>query len=174
MGNGNSYENKRNTSIMYQLEVKRYLVEHQFPPNLGWDVTVDIDAMELANGGRHPLGKRERAGLARDWLKEAGVEIASHPEFGRADLVARRRRPGTATVIVEVEGESSRQKEQAVYSAFGQIVLLMKPDTNVRYGIAVPDTPSWESQMAKIPAHVRNLLSLTLWLVDETSVRELK
>ena len=172
MGNGNSYENKRNASIMYQLEVKRYLVEHQFPPNRGWDVTVDIDAMELAKGGCHPPGKRERARLARDWLEEAEVKIGPHSEFGRADLVARK--PGTATVVIEVEGESSRQKEQAVYSALGQIVLLMRPDTNVRYGIAVPDTPSWESQMAKVPAHVRDLLSLTLWLVDETSVRELK
>ena len=157
---------------MYQLEVKRYLVEYQFPANRGWDVTVDIDAMELAKGGHHPSGKRERARLAKDWLVDAGVKIGPHPEFGRADLVARK--PGTATVVVEVEGESSRQKEQAVYSAFGQIVILMRPDTNVRYGIAVPDTPSWESQMAKVPAHVRDLLSLTLWLVDETSVRELK
>ena len=159
---------------MYQLEVKRYLVEHQFLPNRGWDVTVDIDAMELAKGGRHrhPSGKRERARLAKDWLVDAGVKIGPHSEFGRADLVARK--PGTATVVVEVEGESSRQKEQAVYSAFGQIVILMRPDTNVRYGIAVPDTPSWENQMAKVPAHVRDLLSLTLWLVDETSVRELK
>ena len=84
------------------------------------------------------------------------------------------RKPGTATVVIEVEGESSLQKEQAVYSAFGQIVLLMRPDTNVRYGIAVPDTPSWEGQMAKIPAHIRDMLSLTLWLVGKTSVRELK
>ena len=157
---------------MYQLEVKRYLVEHQFPPNRGWDVTVDIDAMELAKGGRHPPGKRDRARLARDWLQEAEVKIGSHPEFGRADLVASK--PGTATVVIEVEGKSSRQKEQAVYSALGQIVLLMRPDTNVRYGIAVPDTPSWENQMVKVPAHVRDLLSLTFWLVDETSVRELK
>ena len=59
------------------------------------------------------------------------------------------RKPGTETVVIEVEGESSRQKEQAVYSAFGQIVLLMRPDTNVRYGIAVPDTPSWEGQNGK-------------------------
>ena len=157
---------------MYQLEVKRYLVEHQFPPNRGWDVTIDIDAMELAKGGSHPLGKQERARLARDWLRKAEVKIGSHPKFGRADLVASK--PGAATVIIEVEGESSRQKEQAVYSAFGQIVILMRPDIKVRYGIAVPDTCSWERQMVKVPTHVRDLLSLTLYLVDETSVRELK
>ena len=46
---------------MYQLEVKRYLVEYQFRPADGWEVTVDVDAMERANGGRHPPDKQERA-----------------------------------------------------------------------------------------------------------------
>ena len=39
---------------MYQLEVKRYLVEHQFPPTDGWEVTVDVDAMERARAARAP------------------------------------------------------------------------------------------------------------------------
>lgn len=155
---------------MYQLEVKRYLVEHQFPPADGWEVTVDLDAMERARGGRHPPDKKERARRAEDWLVTAGVRIGPHPEFGRADLVAVK--PRVATVVVEVEGDSSRQKEQALYSALGQAVLLMRADGDTRYGLAVPDTPSWERQLAKIPAHVSDRLALTLWLVGETEVRK--
>ena len=33
---------------MNQLEVKRWLMEHRFPPSEGWYLTVDIDAMERA------------------------------------------------------------------------------------------------------------------------------
>ena len=157
---------------MYQLEVKRYLVEHQFPPADGWEVTIDVDAMERARGGQHPPDKQERARRAEDWLRTAGARIGSHPDFGRADLVAAR--PGLATVVVEVEGDSSRQPEQSVYSALGQAVLLMRADVDIRYGLAVPDTPAWERQMVKIPAHVADRLSLTLWLVGKTEVRELR
>jgi hypothetical protein len=46
---------------MYQIEVKRYLVEHHFHPKDGWSVTVDLDAMEMGKGGKHPQGKRELA-----------------------------------------------------------------------------------------------------------------
>jgi hypothetical protein len=31
--------------MMYQLEVKRYLIELMFNPSDGWKVIVDIDAM---------------------------------------------------------------------------------------------------------------------------------
>ena len=154
---------------MYQLEVKRYLVEHKFPPADGWEVTVDVDPMERAKGEQQPHGKEERARQAEDWLKTAGARIDRHPEFERVDLVATK---GTKTVLVEVEGHSSKQKEQALYSALGQIVLMMRADRNIRYGLAVPDTLSWERQMAKIPRFVRDRLSLTLWLVDQNGVRE--
>ena len=155
---------------MYQLEVKRYLVEHQFPPTDGWEVTVDVDPMERAKGGRHPADKQERARRAEEWLVNAGARIGSHPVFGRADLVAAK--PGAATVVVEVEGDSSRQQEQALYSALGQTVVLMREDTETRYGLAVPDTPSWARQMAKIPTCVCDRLSMTLWLVGTTGVRD--
>lgn len=157
---------------MYQLEVKRFLVEHLFRPADGWEVTVDVDAMERANGGSHPPGKQERARCAEDWLVNEGVKIGSDPDFGRADLVARK--PGAATIVVEVEGKSSKQKEQAIYSALGQAVFLMKEDGKTCYGIAVPDTPEWEHKLAKIPRHVRMRLSLTLWLVGKTAVRKLE
>ena len=157
---------------MYQLEVKRYLVEHRFSPTDGWEVTVDVDGMERARGGRHPPDKQERARRAEDWLVTAGARIGAHPDFGRADLVAAK--PNVATVVVEVEGDSSRQPEQALYSALGQTALLMTADGELRYGLAVPDTPSWERQMGKIPAYVSDRLSLTLWLVGKTGVRELR
>ena len=156
---------------MYQLEVKRYLVEHRFPPTDGWEVTVDVDAMERAKGGCHPPDKQERTRRAEDWLEGEGVRIGAHSHFGRADLVDSK--PEAATVVVEVEGYSSRQKEQALYSALGQAVLLMKTDGDIRYGLAVPDTPAWERQLAKIPTYIRERLSLSLWLVGETGVREL-
>lgn len=158
--------------MLYQLEVKRYLVEHHFPPSQGWEVTVDVDPMELAKGGSHPQDKRERASLAKEWLVDAGVAIRPHPEFGRTDIVACG--PNDSTFLVEVEGESTKQKEQAVYSALGQVILLMRPDTGIRYGLAVPDTQSWGKQISKIPAHIRSLLSLTLWQVSDTAVREIK
>ena len=156
---------------MYQLEVKRYLVEHQFPPADGWEVNIHVDGMERGKGGQQPHGKEERARLAEDCLKTAGAQMGAHPSFGRVDLVATR---GTKTVLVEVEGDSRKQKEQKLYSALGQIVLMMGADRNIRYGLAVPDTLSWERQMAKIPRFVRDRLSLTLWLVDQNGVRELE
>ena len=155
---------------MYQLEVKRFLVEHKFRPADGWEVTVDVDSMERARGGSHPADKQERARCAEDWLVNEGVSIGADPEFGRVDLVARK--PGTATTVAEIEGDSSRQKEQALYSALGQTVLLMKEAGMTRYGIAVPDTAEWECQLAKIPRYVRMQLSLTLWLVGTAGVRE--
>ena len=157
---------------MYQLEVKRYLVEHQFPPARGWEVTVDVDAMERGRGGQHPPDKEERTRRAEAWLFSEGVRIGADPDFGRADLVARK--PGVATVVVEVAGDSSNQPEQALYSALGQAVVSMKADGDIRYGVAVPDSPVWERQMTKIPAHVRERLSLTLWLVGQARVREVK
>lgn len=156
---------------MYQLEVKRYLVEHLFRPGDGWDITIDIDAMERAKGGKQPPDKAERAGRAENWLRIAGAKIGAHPDLGRVDLVAAR---SGLTVVVEVEGDSRRQKEQALYSALGQVLLRMRENGDTRYGLAVPDAPLWEGQMKKIPGYVCERLPLTLWLVSKTGVRELK
>lgn len=54
---------------MYQLEVKRHLVEYQFSPADGWEVTVDVDAMERGRGGQDPPDKPDRAGRAEAWLE---------------------------------------------------------------------------------------------------------
>ena len=45
---------------MYQLEVKRYLIELMFNPSDGWKVIVDIDAMERAKGPQRKDGKKQR------------------------------------------------------------------------------------------------------------------
>jgi hypothetical protein len=100
---------------VYQLEVKRWLVVHRFPPREGWNVTVDIDAMERGVVGQHPPDKRAIAADCEPWLRQTGVNTVAHPLYGRADLVAEK--VGHGTFVVEIEGDSSRQKEQAMYSA---------------------------------------------------------
>lgn len=153
---------------MYQLKVKQWLVAYRFPPSKGWRVRVDIDAMERAKGGQHKPGKAERARVAEVALLSMGVTIGAHPEFGRADIVAEH--PKHGLFVVEVEGNSSRQKEQAVYSALGQLVLQMQ-GTKHGFVLAVPDEPSWEKQLLKIPLHARETLGLSCVLVSEHEVR---
>ena len=158
--------------MMYQLEVKRYLIELMFNPSDGWKVIVDIDAMELAKGPQQKDGKKQRVLDAEKRLNELGVEIGVHPKYGRADVVASH--PQKGTFLIEVEGKSSKQKEQAIYSALGQIVLLMNEDNNkVFFGLAVPDQPEWERQLKKVPRRVKELLSLRCILVSEGNVREI-
>ena len=154
---------------MYQLEVKRWLVTYRFPPSKGWNVTVDIDAMERARGGQHKPDKVARAKVAEDALTNIGVSFGSHPLYGRVDVVAEHPKHGTH--IIEVEGLSSRQKEQAVYSALGQLVLQMKNNTE-RFILAVPDNESWEKQLHKIPSAAKTKLRLSCLLVSESGVRD--
>lgn len=155
---------------MYQLEVKRWLVAHRFNPKDGWVVTVDVDAMERARGGQHPEGKKERVQVAEAELVDLGATIGAHTEFGRTDIVAEH--PAHGVYLVEVEGTSSKQSEQAMYSALGQAALLMHgPGQN--YVLAVPDEPKWERQVLKIPEYALGQLSLRCVLVSRDGVREL-
>jgi len=155
---------------MYQLEVKHWLVAHRFPPNEGWRVRVDIDAMERARGGQQKPDKMARAKVAENALVTLGVSVGSHTEHGRADIVAEHLTHGA--YIVEVEGSSSRQKEQAVYSALGQLVLQMHGG-KYHFLLAVPDDASWEKQLRKIPSHAKATLGLSCLLVSEGGVREI-
>lgn len=157
---------------MYQLEVKRVLVEYLFSPNEGWEVTVDVDAAERGYDGKHPLGKRDTVGAAENWLRENGVRIGPHHEFGRADIVASKQ--GKPLYVVEVEGESTKQKEQAMYSALGQTILMMREAAGIKHALAVPDTPEWERQLRKIPMHVRTMLNFDVWLVSFSEVRPIE
>jgi hypothetical protein len=155
---------------MYQLEVKRWLVFHKFPVTEGWDVTMDIDSMERGEKGQHPPDKRAIAAECETWLRAQGVKIMSHQLYGRADLVAAKESVGT--FVVEVEGDSSRQKEQAMYSALGQVIMSMgDPRPQITYGLAVPDSEQWEGQLKKVPGRIRELLCLQLWLVSAAGVR---
>jgi len=157
---------------MYQLEVKKWLVFHKFPVTDGWDITVDIDSMERDDKGQHHPDKRTIAHDCEAWLRAHGVKIVAHQLYGRADLVAAKERSGT--FVVEVESDSSKQKEQAMYSALGQLVLSMgDPSPQITYALAVPDSEQWKRQLMKIPTRIRELLRLQLWLVSEEGVRSL-
>ena len=72
--------------------------------------------------------------------------------------------------LVEVEGESGRQREQALYSALGQLLLSMKIwNDQVTYGIAVPDTREWWCQLQKIPLELTKRLRLWRYSVGVNS-----
>lgn len=128
--------------------------------------------MERGVGGQHPEGKREIAERCENWFKAQGIRLGAHPTYKRADIVAEHRNKGT--FVLEVEGKSSRQREQAVYSALGQTLLSMtRFDESIRYGVAVPDLPEWERQLNKVPNQVRQRLGLYLLLVSSDGVRTL-
>ena len=155
---------------MYQIEVKRWLVAYKFPVSDGWDVTMDIDSMERGEKGQHPPDKKAIAAECEAWLRGQGVKIVTHQLYGRADLVAAKE--GAGTFVVEIEGDSSRQKEQAMYSALGQVVLSMgDPSPQITYALAVPDSEQWARQLNKVPARIRELLRLQLWLTSAAGVR---
>ncbi|BCK11828.1 hypothetical protein D2926_19155 [Vibrio cholerae] len=158
-------------SSMYQLEVKFNLVKHHFSPSDGWQVLVDVDAMELAKGPQHPAEKKARVEKAEEKLLALGANIGAHPKYGRVDVCAIH--PTKGTYLVEVEGQSSKQKEQAMYSALGQTLLQMNEPNAVKYCIAVPDEDKWQVQIEKIPSYIKTLLNLSCLLVSVDGVREL-
>ncbi len=155
---------------LYQLEVKLGLAR-MFHAS-GWRLTMHIDAMERGKGGKHSKGKVKRVNAALRELRKLGVVIGPNKLFGRVDVVADHEKGG-GLQLIEVEGESGRQKEQALYSSLGQLLLSMKLWSDyVGYGIAVPDTREWVRQVRKIPAELTTRLNLSRYLVglDLTSV----
>ncbi|KZD14999.1 MAG: hypothetical protein AO396_07055 [Candidatus Fermentibacter daniensis] len=156
---------------MHQIEVKRWLVEHLFRPSDGWSVVVDVDGMEKGKGGQHSQGKGEIATEQITWMKVHGVTVGSHPVYGRTDIVAEHVVHGV--YLLEVEGDTSKQKEQAMYSALGQAILMMdQENSTATFGLAVPDDAAWETHISKIPSRICDLLGLKLWLVSKKGVRE--
>jgi len=152
------------TAALYQLEVKLGLAKGAFPPGSGWQLTMHIDPMEKGKGGKHPPGKVKRVNAALRELRELGVVIGTHKEFGRVDVVADHEQG--ALRLIEVEGESRRQKDQALYSSLGQLLLSMKLwSDQVGYGIAVPNTREWVRQVQKIPTDLTKRLHLWRYLV---------
>ena len=156
---------------MFQIEVKMNLIAHEFHPAEERQVHVDLDAMELPTGGTHPQDKHGIAERCRLWLEKADVVIGSHPIYGRTDVVAVR---GASTYLVEVEGDSSRQPEQALHSTLGQTILMMTHLTSSRvFALAVPHAPHWERQLRKVPATVCKALNLRLYLVSKDGTRDI-
>lgn len=155
---------------MYQIEVKRLLVQHAFDPCEGWEVTIHLDSMELAIGGSHRHDKHGIAADCKKWLSDKNVSLTAHDIYGPADLVATHADHGT--FVIEVEGDSTRQSEQAMYSALGQVILSMgKLPIGVFFGIAFPDSPTWERQVQKIPREVYQRLNLKAYLVSNSLLR---
>jgi len=153
---------------LYQLEVKLGLARFPFQASAGWRLTVHVDAMEKALGGKHPRGKARRANEALRQLRHFGVTIGPHKLYGPVDVVAEHPREGTR--LIEVEGESRKQREQALYSALGQLLLSMKIwSDNMAYGIAVPDTREWWRQLQKIPLELTKRLRLWRYSVGVNS-----
>jgi hypothetical protein len=158
---------------LYQLEVKLGLARFPFQKAAGWRVTVHVDPMEIGRGGRHSRGKVKRANEALRQLRSLGVTIGAHKLFGPVDVVAEHDRG--ALRLVEVEGESGRQREQALYSSLGQLLLSMKIwGDDVAYGIAVPDTREWVRQLQKIPKEVTTQLRLWRYLVMPNAVTSIE
>lgn len=158
-------KSKRGDNV-HQIEVKRYLIERRFNPSRGWTVTVHLDGMEK---GTHLQDKRDCAALHGQWMEDNGITIGAHEKFGRTDVVATH--PSHGTVLIECEADTNRQREQAMYSALGQLLLKMDGEVR-RYGLAVPDSSEWRSQVDKIPDHVKKILSLTVYLVSASGVEE--
>ncbi len=155
-------------TALYQLEVKLGLARFPFQASAGWRLTMHIDPMERGMGGRHPRGKVKRANEALRELRRLGVIIGSHDLFGPVDVVAEHPREGTR--LIEVEGESGRQREQALYSSLGQLLLSMKIwSETLAYGIAVPDTREWWRQLQKIPLELTKRLRLWRYSVGASS-----
>ena len=154
---------------MNQIEVKYHIIEKLFLPSVGWSVTVDLDPMEMGKGKQNPDGKRALAQTYRKLLENIGVHIGADERFGRADIVARH--PEKGCFIIECEGDTRKQKEQAMYSALGQILLIMSAqDAETHYGLAFPNSDEWRKQLSKIPKTVCQKLNLKLYLVSYAKI----
>jgi len=157
---------------MYQLEVKYHLINNLFNPKDGWDVLIDIDAMERGKGNQQKPDKIQLVTLAEERIREMGVRIGKDPLFGRIDILAQHKEFGI--FLIEVEGKSTKQKDQGLYSTLGQLIKLMTEQRKgYRYGIAFPDEPKWEIQLTKVPLFVREQLNIDCFLVSENGVRKI-
>ena len=132
-------------------------------------VTVDLDARELGKGAQDNPEKREIAATHRSWMEENGITISPHPEHGRVDIVAHH--PIHGKWLIECEGDTTKQREQAMYSSLGQLLLLMA-EPGSHYALAVPQSPHWSRQAAKIPKRVRDALALKVFLVTAENIKE--
>lgn len=155
---------------MDQIEVKQKLAELRFPPAGGWRLSVHLDGMERCSGENHPVRRREAANRCIGWFDTNGVMIRGDEQLGKADFVARH--DNGDFYLIEVEGDSSRQPDQAMYSALGQLLIRRYLAPDARIGIAVPDSEKWRRQLGRLPAKLLEDLGLHLFFVGEDSVQE--
>jgi hypothetical protein len=157
---------------MYQVEVKRTLVERLFPPSERWAVVVHLDPMELAQGGTHTPGKAEVAQRCLQWFSANHVSVEVDAEYGKADLVARH--PDRGTFVIEVEAESRRIRTQAFYSALGQTLVRKYGEMpSAKYGIAVPASDEWKALLGRVPRRLFQDLEIEVFLVSSKDVTNL-
>jgi hypothetical protein len=154
---------------LYQIEIKYHVVKKLFNPNVGWEVLVDIDPMERGKGRYNTDAKRKICEDYYNKLVNLGVNIGKHQQYGRVDIFARK--GYEETHLVEVEGYSSRQIDQALFSALGQLLLYMNNDFDkIEYGLAIPNTHNWTKYIDKIPFYIREKLRINLYKVDNDGV----
>lgn len=157
---------------MYQIEVKKSLVENMFKPAEGWAVSIHLDPMEIGSGRQNSEQKRKIGKACKKWMLDNGVRIGQHSLYGKTDFVAQHKEQGT--YIIEAEGDASKQREQSFYSALGQLIFRMSFSGNrIAYGIAVPAVPRWEQLLQKIPSFVCTRLNIHRFLVSSERVYEL-
>lgn len=157
---------------MYQLVVKYHIVKFFLESDNGWEFYMHIDPMERAQGTQHKPDKKDLVLAAEKKLKELGVRFTNKPKFEKVDIYAEH--PKFGKFLIEVEGKSSKQKEQALYSALGQLVLKMNGNTDINhYCLAFPDTKEWEITALKIPKYIKEFLKLKIFLVSESKLREI-
>lgn len=153
---------------MYEAELKAILIAASFPPKAGWKVNVHLDPMERCRGGSHPPGKKAVVDEAIERLNDLGVQLGVDRAFG-VDINARHPRYGH--YLIEAKGESSLQKELALYSALGQLLMKIgEPPWAFKAALAFPDTDSWIGQVNKIPSWLVNQLKLDVYLVGAGTV----
>lgn len=151
--------------VYYQIEIKKYLVNHKRKHKLWKDIIVDIDAEEVGKDDSLKKSQSDECVLHLNAFK--GVN-EYRTDIKATDILTKK------NYYIEVEGFSSKQQEQAFYSALSQIILRMKNKSDNIYGIAVPNTESWIKQVSKISKYIRSILNIHLFLVDKKDVIEVQ
>lgn len=153
---------------MYQIEVKYRLIKEKFNPEDGWSVEVAIDSMELGKGRFNSDDKRKTAQIYYEKIEKMGCLIKENDHY--LDIVATHK--NGQKIIIEVEGDSSKQRSTSLYSALGQ-VLIKSENKNDILALAFPLNDNWAKQIQKIPNLTKKRNNLKIYLVNDNSVVEL-
>lgn len=98
-----------------------------------------------------------------EYLRARGWDVLTE-NIDFTDVVARR---GAETIVAEVKGHTTSAGLD-VDTLYGQLLRRMtNPNEETRYALVVPD--SMRGVVERVPASVRDLLDIDVWLVDESS-----